>query len=162
VLADHAEDWAMPRPSEETLDFLAEILRLEQARLAKPGRGGGVASTLGRWRTTFRSQASELLLAYTLRVLDVPRHALAARPPLAGFNLAGGRLRGWRFGSPKDDGLLFAPKCRRPPIRGEGGEAGRGRRPSGRRIVTSAPADARLRLQRRRPARGPLRPGASG
>jgi len=80
------EAWAGPRLSDETLDFLVQILA-EQA--AHPG----VTEVLNRWRTLYHPQASELLLRYALAA-----PATAPRPLLAGFDLRGAQLRGWVFG----------------------------------------------------------------
>ena len=99
VLHDRPDDWAMARPSDETLHFLAEILFLEQARLSKQGLAHDLSGTMNRWRTSYRPLASELLLAYALR-----DETQAPRPLTAGFNLAGARLRGWRFGHPRQEG----------------------------------------------------------
>ncbi len=98
VRDDRIEDWAMPIPSRETLDFLAQKLVLEQAGLPAPRqRDGGLLATLNRWRKTYRAQASELLLRYALDIRSTSLPG-ALQPALAGFDLRNAQLRGWRFG----------------------------------------------------------------
>jgi WD40 repeat protein/nucleoside phosphorylase/uncharacterized protein YjbI with pentapeptide repeats len=107
VLHDRPDDWALPNPSAETLHFLAEILQLEQARLQRkyprqPETAERLQMTLNRWRTSYRAQASELLLAYALapsRARGGKPAPDAPRPLLAGFDLAAAQLRGWAFGT---------------------------------------------------------------
>ncbi len=108
VRDDRVEDWAMPIPSTETLDFLVQKLVLEQAALPEPRqRDGGLVATLNRWRKTYRAQASELLLRYALHARGFAAEGSQARhaslpgallPALAGFDLRNAQLRGWRFG----------------------------------------------------------------
>ena len=63
ALRDQApERWAIKRPSLETLDFLGQCL----AEAADPI----LIRTLQDWRTPYRPQTSELLLAYALRAHD--------------------------------------------------------------------------------------------
>ncbi len=98
VRDDRIEDWAMPIPSEETLDFLGQTLVLEQAALSAPRqRDGGLVATLNRWRKTYRAQASELLLKHALRAAH-GGGAVRVAPMLAGFDMRNAQLRGWRFG----------------------------------------------------------------
>ena len=51
--------WALPRPSDETLDFLGQLL----AEADDPK----LVATLGEWRHQYREQVSENLFAYALR-----------------------------------------------------------------------------------------------
>ena len=98
VLHDRPADWVLPQPSKETLCFLAELLSREADRLRHGKRGRDLQATLNTWRRSYRAQASELLLAYTLQDLGTPKHALAPRPLLSGFNLAGAKLRDLALG----------------------------------------------------------------
>ncbi|MCA0325659.1 MAG: pentapeptide repeat-containing protein [Proteobacteria bacterium] len=78
--------WAGPSISGETLDFLAQILSEHTDPAAW-------VAVLNRWRTSYRAQASELLLRYALQAPPS-----APRPLLAGFDLRGAALRDWAFG----------------------------------------------------------------
>jgi len=87
---DQPERWAMPKPSDETIDFLGQLLAeadLESRALLK---------TLQGWRHQYRPQVSELLLAYTLAAHNKGWPA----PILHGIDLQGAQLRGWRLGDP--------------------------------------------------------------
>jgi WD40 repeat protein/nucleoside phosphorylase len=108
VVADRFEDWAMPIPSQETLDFLAQRLQLDEAALPPARRrAGGLVATLNQWRRQYRAQASELLLCHALRARDADTQRVtlasgavaAVVPLLPGFDLRGAQLRGWRFGT---------------------------------------------------------------
>ena len=82
------ERWAMPRPSPETLDFLGQMLA-EGLPDQTPPR------TLQSWRTSYRPDTSELLLAYGLHA-----HRRGwPEPRLAGIQLPGARLDEWVFAS---------------------------------------------------------------
>jgi hypothetical protein len=90
---DAPERWAMPRPSPETLDFLGQMLAERQAQ-----DGGKLLQTLSAWRTEYRADTSELLLAYAL-------HAYRQgwpMPRLGGIQLGGSRLEEWLFESIPD------------------------------------------------------------
>ena len=82
---NRSEDWAMPVPSRETLDFLGQMFAEATATNA--------LQTLQGWRRVYRPGISELLFAY----------ALAARRQgwpvliLHGIDLAGAKLRGTRI-----------------------------------------------------------------
>ncbi|TCT19747.1 pentapeptide repeat-containing protein [Thiobaca trueperi] len=81
ALRDQAPDrWAIKRPSQETLDFLGQCL----AEAADPI----LIQTLQGWRTPYRPQTSELLLAYALRAHDRGWPV----PVLRGIALNGARL----------------------------------------------------------------------
>ena len=96
VQEDRFSDWAMPIPSRETLEFLAQRLDLAQAALpAKRRVAGGLVSTLNQWRRRYLAEASELLLRYAL---DAGQATGAITPLLPGFDLRGAKLHGWRFG----------------------------------------------------------------
>ena len=98
VRNDRPDDWAMAIPSVETLDFLAQRLELDQASLpAARRRESGLSAVLNAWRTSYRAQASELLLRYALHARAMPLQ-LRVMPELAGFDLRNAQLRGWRFG----------------------------------------------------------------
>ncbi|MGA8514867.1 MAG: NACHT domain-containing protein, partial [Burkholderiaceae bacterium] len=120
VQANRAQDWAMPLPSPETLGFLADILVNQQADLVRGGKGADhLGQLLNQWRKTYLPQASELLLKFALlaqeRNTAQPPHSgtrpatpgpQVPAPLLAGFNLAGAQLRGWRFGTPYSGSAL--------------------------------------------------------
>ncbi len=77
--------WVGPDISQETLDFLGQILMEEDANAA-------LAGAMNQWRKAYCPAASELLLRFALQApTAVPR------PLLAGFDLRGARLRNWRF-----------------------------------------------------------------
>lgn len=82
---DRPEDWALPVPSKETLDFLGQML-IEAEDPA-------LLATLQGWRRTRRPAVGELLLSYALRARD--RHW--PTPILHGIDLRGADLRGWRI-----------------------------------------------------------------
>ncbi|MFC3683175.1 WD40 domain-containing protein [Hydrogenophaga luteola] len=92
---DHTDDsalvdgyfaaWVGPTPSDETLDFLTQILSEHASSTA-------VVAVLNRWRKAYRAQASELLLRYALKAPST-----APTPLLAGFDLRGAQLRNWTF-----------------------------------------------------------------
>jgi WD40 repeat protein/nucleoside phosphorylase len=95
VLNDQPEHWAIPMPSPETLNFLANLLDIEQNTRARQRKSvDELSATFNRWRKTYRPQASELLLRYALKA-----PATAPHPLLAGFDLRGAQLRGWLFGA---------------------------------------------------------------
>jgi len=79
------EDWDLPKPSRETLDFLGQMLGGEE--------DGGAAAirTLQEMRGVYRRRVSELAFAYVLlaQEKDYPT------PSPAGFRLDGADLRGW-------------------------------------------------------------------
>jgi WD40 repeat protein len=79
--------WDGPAVSDETLDFIGQIL-------GEHPHPEGVTEVLNAWRKNYRPQASELLLRYALKA-----PATVPRPILAGFNLRGANLRGYAFGS---------------------------------------------------------------
>ena len=85
--------WALPRPSDETLDFLGQLLTEDPSALG----------TLNQWRSHYMPQASELQLAYALRAWGQG----APMPALQGMDLRGAQLEGWQFGSdnPEPDPL---------------------------------------------------------
>ena len=84
--ANRPDDWAMPVPSAETLDFLGQML-------AEAG-GGPPLRTLEAWCRPRRAGVGELLLAYALRA----RTRGWPVPALTGIDLTGADLRGWRIG----------------------------------------------------------------
>ncbi len=102
-LADHLlralqrgvrEDWALPRVSDETLDFLGQML----------GERAGTAAAFNNWRTPYLQQASELQLAYALGAYRKGW----PMPSLVGMDLRGADLSEWHFGSDDEDRLLGA------------------------------------------------------
>lgn len=78
--------WAVPVPSDETLDFLGQMF-------AEAGTAEATAA-LTVWRTAYRRQTSELLLAYALRA----RRKGWPTPLLRGIDLTGAQLRSWQIG----------------------------------------------------------------
>jgi hypothetical protein len=97
------DDWDMPRPSDETLDFLGQLLLHEE--------DDATAETLRQMRGAYRPRISELAFRYVLsaQTKDYPA------PSPAGFRLDGADLRGWEIGG-------IAPSPRPSPARGEGEE----------------------------------------
>ncbi len=81
-----AEDWDMPRPSDETLDFLGQLLLHEGDEAA--------IGTLRAMRGAYQPRISELAFRYVLLALEKGYPA----PSPAGFRLDGADLRGWRLG----------------------------------------------------------------
>lgn len=79
------EAWAGPTLSDETLDFLCQIL-------SEHRDDPRATQVLNLWRKTYRPQASELLLRYAMAASED-----APRPLLAGFNLEGAQLQGMRL-----------------------------------------------------------------
>ena len=73
------EGWKIPVPSRETLTFLGELLQTEYSNALQH---------LTRWRTSYRPQVSELLLAYALHA---HRQGLPM-PLLRGIKLDGAQL----------------------------------------------------------------------
>ncbi len=94
VRHDRPDLWAMELPSQETLDFLGQMLQ-ENAGDTAPLR------TLQSWRTKYRTQASELLLAYALRA----RRQGWPTPVLYGIDLRGCDLSDLSLGD--NDGLAL-------------------------------------------------------
>ena len=87
--------WDLPLPSEETLDFLGQMLAEDPAALA----------TLRAWRTPYRAKASELQLAYAL-------YASTKGWPvqsLHGMDLRGAVLDNWRFGGADEEAVAVRP-----------------------------------------------------
>ena len=94
-----AQGWAMPMPSDETLDFLGEILA--------GGDTGRYLAGLRSHRIPYRPLASELAFAYCLRAF----HRRMPGLPLAGFALGGARLRGAQILGPAEGPLLPLTDC---------------------------------------------------
>jgi WD40 repeat protein len=83
LIEGRIDDWDLPSPSPETVDFLGQLLR---------GRDAGAAiETLRTIRGAYRPRVSELALAYVLASQDKGYPA----PSPAGFQLAGADLRRW-------------------------------------------------------------------
>ena len=85
------DDWALPVPSNETLDFLGQMLA--EAKADDPA----LMESLQGWRRAYREQTSELLLSYSLRA----RSRGWPVPVLHGIDLRGADLRGWRIAGGK-------------------------------------------------------------
>ncbi|MGH3622832.1 MAG: WD40 repeat domain-containing protein, partial [Sciscionella sp.] len=95
ALREHRrQDWCLPMPSEETLDFLGQLITDDDDPDA-------LTAELGRWRAPYTAQTSELRLRYTLWARD---HGWP-HPTLAGSDLTGATLRGWRFTGTDTDPL---------------------------------------------------------
>ncbi len=90
------QDWCLPMPSTETLDFLGQLITDDDDPPA-------LTAELGRWRAPYTAQASELRLRYTLWARD---HGWP-HPTLAGSDLTGATLRGWRFTGTDTDPLIL-------------------------------------------------------
>jgi len=78
--------WAMAVPSQETLDFLGQML--------SEAPTSGALETLASWRTETRPKVNALLFAYALRA----RAKGWPCPDLRGIRLDGANLRGARIG----------------------------------------------------------------
>ena len=91
--------WAIPVPSRETLDFLSQLL----CEAADPG----LVQTLQSWRTPYRAQTSELLLAYALRA----REGGWPAPLIRGIDLRGAQLRSWMLAGAEDEPLDLTAAC---------------------------------------------------
>ena len=81
LLEDRLEDWGMPIPSRETLDFLGQLLSSQEDELA--------LATLRKMRGAYRIDVSELALDYILFAQSKGYYA----PALAGFVLDKADLR---------------------------------------------------------------------
>jgi NACHT domain-containing protein/pentapeptide repeat protein len=80
--AGNLDAWALAAPSRETIDFLVELVRAGDA-----GRCVAHLRICGR---AYRPLVSELVVRYACRAAELGEAALS----LAGFELAGARLRG--------------------------------------------------------------------
>ena len=80
------EDWALPKASPETLDFLGQMLTV-----ANETERANALATLRALRDAYRPQASEQSFAYLLRAQAKGYPA----PSPAGIRLEGADLRGW-------------------------------------------------------------------
>ena len=85
VRHDRREDWALPKMSDETFDFLGQLLA--EANTQK------LITTMNRWRTPRLSKATEQYLHYALRAI---RNDLPA-PILAGIDLRETNLQGLKI-----------------------------------------------------------------
>ncbi len=93
---DDPDRWRVPSPSEETLDFLGQMLAEADGGEKNP------LATLARWRLVYRAQVSELLLRYSLRA----RERRLPAPALDGMVLYGANLMGLTFESRLGDPWL--------------------------------------------------------
>nr|WP_194283018.1 pentapeptide repeat-containing protein [Saccharothrix syringae] len=93
---DRREDWCLPIPSAETLDFLGQLIADDDDQEA-------LRATLNRWRTSYLEGASELWLRYALHARAHNR----PHPTLVGSDLSGARLRGWQFIGTRANPLVF-------------------------------------------------------
>jgi WD40 repeat protein/nucleoside phosphorylase len=100
--------WVGPRVSDETLDFLGQMLAEENSSTS--------LERLACWRTPYLAQASELVLAYALRAY---RKGWPC-PSLAGIVLQGADLTEWSFGSENEEPEPNRPRfdLRRADLRG--------------------------------------------
>ncbi|MBT9096115.1 NACHT domain-containing protein [Methylovulum psychrotolerans] len=88
IRTDHAKQWAMPRPSRETLDFLGQML----AEANDPQ----LLTTLRSWRSPYQAKTSELLLDYAITAHQQGWPV----PNLHGIDLRHADLRAWHIGKP--------------------------------------------------------------
>ncbi len=95
LIEGRLEDWALPPPSPETLEFLGQLLLGE----AENGRATGTLRTI---RDAYRPRISELAFAYVLLALEKNFPA----PSPAGFRLDGADLRQWRMTGGVDGSTL--------------------------------------------------------
>jgi WD40 repeat protein/nucleoside phosphorylase len=81
--------WALTKPSDETLDFLGQMLTEDASPL----------QSLNRWNEVYLAQASELQLAYSLRAWQRGWPV----PNLQGIDMRGAQLEAWHFGSSTEE-----------------------------------------------------------
>ncbi|MQY28120.1 WD40 domain-containing protein [Nocardia aurantia] len=93
IIENHPDDWDLD-PSEETLDFLGQLLEKDSHR-------SDMLAVLGTWRRRYRHGTSELLLRYTL----LARQAGWPHPAVSGSDLSGANLRNWWFRGTDHTGL---------------------------------------------------------
>ncbi|AQR66071.1 hypothetical protein BXU06_14185 [Aquaspirillum sp. LM1] len=88
ALDDRADAWALPLPSQETLDFFGQLLAE-----ANTAERSAMLAQLSRWALHATPQRSELLLAYTLRA-----HRQGwPTPELRNADFSHAKLREWVF-----------------------------------------------------------------
>ncbi|WP_295396692.1 NACHT domain-containing protein [uncultured Thiodictyon sp.] len=93
LVEERLDDWTIPVPSPETLDFLGGLIT---------GRATGAClAALARIRAAYRAQVSELALAYALRAYDLELPGA----DFAGFQLQGAALRFQRWQGQKDQAM---------------------------------------------------------
>ncbi|MDQ5988405.1 MAG: Tol-Pal system protein TolB [Syntrophus sp. SKADARSKE-3] len=87
-------NWVLPMVSEETLDFLGQIL-------AEDGPHSAELLVLTKWRKPYLERASELQLAYALRAYRKgwPLHVTA------GMDFSSAKLSDWHFGALEEPGV---------------------------------------------------------
>ncbi|PXX37206.1 NACHT domain-containing protein [Undibacterium pigrum] len=108
--ADAREAWRLPMVSDETLDFLGQLL----AEWDPDADGPAPLQTLAAWRSPYLALASELQLAYGLRA-----HTSGwPMPRLDGMDLQGADLSDWRFGSRNEEPLRSSQTHRRLSLAG--------------------------------------------
>ncbi|ONF68044.1 hypothetical protein AVR91_0221685, partial [Amycolatopsis keratiniphila subsp. keratiniphila] len=93
---DRRQDWCLPIPPVETLDFLGQLIADDDDQET-------LRAILNRWRTSYLEGASELWLRYALYAIAHDRPHLT----LAGCDLSGARLRGWQFIGTRTSPLIF-------------------------------------------------------
>ncbi|BBB64837.1 hypothetical protein UNDYM_0584 [Undibacterium sp. YM2] len=104
------EDWRLPMVSDETLDFLGQLL----AEWDPDADGPAPLQTMAAWRSPYLALASELQLAYGLRA-----HTSGwPMPRLDGMDLQGADLSDWRFGSRSEEPLPSSQTHRRLNLAG--------------------------------------------
>jgi WD40 repeat protein/nucleoside phosphorylase/uncharacterized protein YjbI with pentapeptide repeats len=94
--------WALPRVSDETLDFLGQML---MGAGESPGATSPALSTLSRWRVSYLREASELQLAYALRAF---RKGWPC-PTLVDMSLRGMDLSDWHLGAQEEESTEPSP-----------------------------------------------------
>ena len=88
ALNDKADAWALPLPSQETLDFFGQLLAE-----ANTAERSAMLAQLSHWALHYAPQRSELLLAYTLRA-----HRQGwPTPELRNADFSHAKLREWVF-----------------------------------------------------------------
>lgn len=91
--------WAIPIPSQETLNFVGQLLG-EASNLS-------LLNNLQSWQSPYTFQATELLLAYTL----LAQRGRWPAPLLKGLDLRGANLRSWALIGEKDHYLDLSGAC---------------------------------------------------
>jgi uncharacterized protein YjbI with pentapeptide repeats len=100
--SNEPQRWQMRQPSNETLDFLGQMLSEAPDGGAATAAKTDALSTLSSWRKTYLPQTSELLLAYALRADEKGWPV----PALVGLDIRGAKLMGCQFKSSQGQARL--------------------------------------------------------
>ncbi|MCC2956434.1 NACHT domain-containing protein [Massilia sp. IC2-477] len=99
--------WAMPLVSDETLDFLGQMLMEDSTAEPSPAAGKSALAILSTWRTPYLKYASEMQLSYALRAYRKgwPMQSVV------GMDLRSADLSDWHFGV-LDEAILDSAQAR--------------------------------------------------